>query len=73
MQVLLGEELRRDPEQSRVLTDVAEGRPCGLLHHVAELPGQRDVAAAARHECGLDEQDVTADFCPGHACRDARS
>jgi hypothetical protein len=41
-----------------------------LLHHVAELARENELAFA-RHERGLDEQDVAADGSPGEARRNA--
>ena len=42
-----------------------------LLHDIAELPGQYQLAAA-RHARRFDEEDVTADRRPGKPCGDAR-
>src|ERR1700739_4230472 len=44
--------------------DDAERGLRALLHHVAELAGQ-DEPAAARHAGRLDEQDIAADRRPG--------
>ena len=58
------EALGSDPELLPVRTHVGQGDLGRLLHHVAQLPGQREpglaVAIALRHGGGLDEQDVAA-------------
>ncbi len=46
-------------------------RLCRFLHHVAELPGE-DELAGTRHLRCLDEQDVAADRRPGQSGRHAR-
>src|SRR5690606_17082927 len=61
----------RDAELLRVRADVAERRLGGLLHDVAELPRELELARA-EHARGLDEEDLSADARPREARRDAR-
>ncbi len=56
-------ELRIDPELGRVRADPRQRGDRGLLHHVAELPGQRQ-SLATRHRRGLDRQHLAADRRP---------
>ncbi len=64
-------EIAGDPERSRPRLHQRQRRLGALLHHVAELAGE-DQPAAARRAARLDEQDVAADRRPGEAGRDAR-
>src|SRR5437762_3286626 len=59
------------PARRRATTNERERRGDGLLHHVAELSPQRQLALAG-HARRLDEQDVAADRGPRQARRDAR-
>ena len=71
VQIVVVEEVGRDAELGAVRADVADRRARRLLHHVAELAGEDDVAAAARQQARLDEQHVAAGLGPrdagGHA------
>ena len=64
------ERCRLGPEAGRARLHQREGRLGAFLHHVAELAGE-DQLAAARHTRGLDEEDVAAHRRPretgGHA------
>ncbi len=51
--------LQGDAEAEGVLLGVGEGGPGRLLHHVAELPGEDEVALAGHHG-DLHEHDVPA-------------
>src|SRR6185295_18963825 len=64
------EVLLLDPEPRGVGSGVGPGRPRRLLHDVAELAGQDELALAA-HERRLDEHDVAARRRVVHAGRDA--
>ena len=66
------EELRRDAERVGVLADVRQRGARRLLHHRAELTGQRDLPAAAGQQRGLDVEHVAAGLGPRDAGRDAR-
>ena len=66
MDVLLLEETRVDAQLGRLVARVAERCLAGLLHHVAELSGERD-AALALHLGALDEEQVAARCRPGEA------
>ena len=59
------------PELPRVGAHPAEGRLGALLHHVAELAGERE-ALLAEHLRGLDVEHLAAGGRPGQARRDAR-
>ena len=61
-----GVEVGIESEQLRARADVRQRRARRLLHHVAELAGQRQVALAAR-ERDFGRQDLAADFGPGQA------
>ena len=60
-----------DAQRFGLLPHVTERGARRLLHDAAELPGQRQTAAAARHQHRLDEEDVTARFGPGESRRHA--
>ena len=60
-----------DAELRRARLHERQRRLRALLHHVAELAGE-DQLAAAGHARRLDEQDVAADRRPGEAGRHAR-
>ena len=60
------------PSRLRARIDQAERRLRALLHDVAQLAGQ-DQLAGAGGPGRLDEQDVAADRGPGEAGRDARN
>ena len=64
-------ERRIDAVVLRVGAEPRERRARRLLHHVAELAGQRQ-RAAALHPRRLDEEHVAAGRRPGEADRDAR-
>ena len=65
------EEVGRDAEAVGARADVAERRLRRLLHHVAELAGERE-ALLARHARRLDEEDVAAGRRPREPDGDAR-
>ncbi len=71
MDVALLEQAGVDPEACRPALDQTERRLGALLHHVAQLPGE-DQLAAARHARRLDEQDVAAARRPGQPGGDPR-
>src|SRR3954469_16867150 len=60
-----------DAELPRVRAHVGQRDPRRLLHHVAELAGERQAAGRALHVVGLDEQHVAAGAGHGQAGRDA--
>ena len=60
-----------DPVRAGAILDDAERGLRAFLHHVAELAGE-DQPAAARSGGRLDEQDVAADRRPGEPGRHAR-
>ena len=62
-------ERRIDAVARRVRAEPGERRPRRLLHHVAEVPGERQ-AAAALHARRFDEQDLAAGGRPREADRD---
>ncbi len=64
------EALGRDAQGLGVRPGVGPGRAGGLLHHVAELAGEHQLALAL-HGRGLDEHDVAAGRGVVHAGRDA--
>ena len=63
-------EVLRDVVLVGLRADVAHRRLRRLLHDVAELAGQGQLALA-RHQRRLDGQDLAADFRPGQARGDA--
>ena len=58
------------PNSSAFDAHVAHRRLRRLLHDVAELAGERQVALA-RHQRRFGHEDLAADFGPGQAGRDA--
>src|SRR6266540_7048012 len=64
--VILEEPLRH-AEVVLVRTDVAEGGPRRLLHHLADLPGEGEVLVLAVDDRGLDRQHVAAGLRHGDA------
>src|SRR4051794_10191312 len=56
-----------EAELTRVRAHVGQRDPRRLLHHVAELAGERQPAGRALHVVGLDEQHVAAGAGPGRA------
>ncbi len=68
--VALGEGLLADVEAGRVAAGVGPRRAGRLLHHVAELAGEHQLALALHH-AGLDEHDVAAHRRVVHAGGDA--
>ena len=67
---LFSKRLGIDAERDGAVLDDAERGLRAFLHHVAELAGE-DQPAAARHARRLDEQDVAADRRPGEPGRHA--
>src|SRR5262249_44245928 len=55
-----------NPERSRVGTGIGPGRTGALLHHVAKLTREHELALAAHGGC-FDEHDVAADGRVVHA------
>ena len=72
VEIVLRQEIARDPEFLGTRPDVAQGRAGRLLHHVAELARENDVLVSAWKQGRFDEEDVAAGFRPGDAGRDAR-
>ena len=70
VQVALLEEVLGDAELLGVGAHVGERRLRRLLHHVAELAGELQLARAV-HARRLDEEDLAADAGPGEAGGDA--
>ena len=70
--VLLAEELGREPELVRLLADVRQRGARGFLHDGAELPGEDHLSVAAREQRGFDEEHVAARFGPRETGRHAR-
>ena len=68
MDVVFLIEIRLDAEFFRTAADIGKASLCRFLHNVAELSRQ-DQFALARQHGHFSRQDVAADFCPGHACR----
>ena len=64
--VLFLVEVRVDPQLGHPAADIGEGRPCGLLHHVAQVAGQLHLAGAGDH-VGLGLQQGPAHGGPGQA------
>src|SRR5271170_6816979 len=72
MDVSIFEQCGVNPEFLRLALEQTKSGLSALLHHLTELPGQ-DEFAAARQACGLDEQDVPADWSPRQPGGDARN
>src|SRR5438093_1974635 len=68
--VRVDERAFRNPQQIGVRLGVRQRRTGGLLHDVAQLTGQDQLALAA-HDAGFDEHDVAADGRVIHPCRHA--
>ncbi len=68
--VVLLEEALGDPERLAIRPRVRHRRPRRLLHHVAELAGE-DQLALALHEGDLDGEQIAPDARHGSAGRDA--
>ena len=66
MDVVFLQESRVDAQLDRLVARVRQRRLARLLHHVAELSGQRDPALAL-HAGGLDEEQVASRLRPGQA------
>ena len=64
MQIFIGETLRVHLELISLGAHITHRRPGALLHHVAQLAGEIELALA-RHGAGLDEQYVSAKGGPG--------
>ena len=59
-------EVGRDVQLLSTRAQIAHGRLHGLLHHIAEVSGQDELAAAV-HDIALDLESLTADGSPGKA------
>ena len=70
MEVALGQYVLGNPQAVRVRLGIRQRRPGGLLHHVAELAGQ-DQLAFPPHDAGFDKHDVAAHGCVIHPGSDA--
>ena len=70
VEVALGQYVLGNPQAVRVRLGIRQRRPGGLLHHVAELAGQ-DQLAFPPHDAGFDKHDVAAHGCVIHPGSDA--
>ena len=71
MDVVIGEEILRDPELGRIRPHPCKGGLHRFLHHLTDLPGHGE-GAFALHTIGFDEQNIATGRSPGqtdgHTC-----
>ena len=70
MDVPVAEDAIVDAEQVDVRLDVFQGDNCWLLHHVAEVTCQGQLACLSLAQRGLNEENLTAYGSPGESCYD---
>ena len=70
MDVFVFVKIRVDAQNGAARPDIADGGAGGFLHHVAEVAGELQLAAAV-HDGGLDVQHLAAHACPGQAADQA--
>src|SRR5574341_1402755 len=66
MNVCLAELVGADAELLRARAHVSQGRVGGLLHDIAQMPGERE-RALAPHRRGFDVENIAARLGPGQA------
>jgi len=72
MEIVLIHEPCIDAEIARHRLDVANGGASRLLHHVAELSGEREVVVPIGQQASLDEEYLATHLRPSHAGLDPR-